>query len=415
MTYDGCTFSVTAIGNKAFYRSAQIASLTLPDSVVAIGSKAFVSCSSLETVDLGDGELHIGVDAFTASKNVKSISFPSKLSLGARAMGSLSFYGPDGSSISASASNLQGRTFEGSGSSSLSLVITVSFLFCDNFENDGLTNGLSYKMEETTVHPGIWVHGTGISFQSALADACSTFGIQVTFDNDGGIVSIDDVVDGNIYIQKWDSESNKWVYSENGEFLTLMDLRESDTDVAIVHGGASDLGVAPTPRMTPDDRIWYFGDDIEHYMDGVEVLFYLGDNFIYSGITAGSDSNVDPCTLLVDGIWIRGYAEEGALSAYAFVDALEELGYPKDIDKSSAGDFGWIYGIGDATDSAWLQAVWYPDTESWKQGSNDDWLAKTLVSEGLIMCIVHGGWEGDMGATGAPYPEATPNDMTWAY
>ncbi|MBR3477271.1 MAG: leucine-rich repeat protein [Candidatus Methanomethylophilaceae archaeon] len=415
VTYDGCTFSVTAIGSKAFYRNAQIESLKLPDSVVDIGSKAFVSCSSLENIDLGDGELHIGVDAFTASKNVKSISFPSKLSLGTRAMGSLAFYGPDGSSILASASNLQGRTFEGSGSSSLNLVITVSFLFCDNFENDGLTAGLKYPMEEITVHPGIWVHGTGISFQSALADACSTFGIQVTFDSNGGIASIDDVVDGNIYIQKWDSDSYKWIYSKNGEFLTLMDLCESDTDIAIVHGGASDLGVAPTPRMTPDDRRWYFGDDIEHYTDGVEVLFYLGDNFIYSGIIASSDSNVDPCTLLVDGLWIRGYAEEGALSAYAFVDALEALDYSNEIDNSSAGDFGWIYAIGEASDSAWLQAVWYPDKESWQQGSNDDWLAKTLVSEGLIMCVVHGGWEGDMGATGAPYPETTPNDMIWAY
>ncbi len=416
VTYDGCTFSVTAIGNKAFYRSAQIESLTLPDSVVAIGSKAFVSCSSLETVDLGDGELHIGVDAFTASKNVKSISFPSKLSLGARAMGSLAFYGPDGSSISASASNLQGRTFEGSGSSSLSLVITVSFLFCDNFENDGLTSGYAHGMKTVTVHPGVWVHGTGTSFQSALADACYTFGIQVTFDNNGGIASIDDVVDGNIYIQKWDSDSYKWIYSENGEFLTLLDLCESDTDIAIVHGGASEIGVAPTPRMTPDDRTWYFGDDIEHYTDGVEVLFYLGDNFIYSDITVNSDSDVNPYTLLVDGIWIRGYAEEGVLSAYAFTDAVDALGYPSEIVESQAGDYGWLKGVGDVeNDQSWVQAVWYSDIECWQQGSDKDWLGKTPVSEGLIMCVVHGGWEGDMGATGAPYPEATPNDMIWAY
>ncbi len=423
VVYEDETFNVTAIGAKAFYRNTQIVSLEIPDCVTEIGNKAFVSCSSLGTVDLGDGTLHIGVDAFTVSNNVKSISFPSSLTLGSRALKPFSFFAHDGSSIAATAGNLAGNSFEGSSSSALYIdVLEVSFLFCDNFENDGLVGNSTFPTDSTTVNPGVWVHGAGTTFQEALYDACTMFGIQVTFDNSGEILSIDDVVDGNIFVQKWDSSSSEWVDSENGSYLTLSGLDETVTDVAIVHGGASDLGAAPTPRLTPNERTWYFGDDITHYTDGTEVLFYIGDNYVYSNLESNNGSTVDPCTLLVDGIWIRGYADEGARSALAFVDALDALGYSYEIEFNEDYDpdsgeldyTGWINTINELEDGNWLQAVWYPDIEAWEQ-KGDNWLGKTLVSEGLVMCIIHGAWGGESGAGDPPYPEVSPNDMTWAY
>ena len=410
--YKGCQFDVTAIGEKAFYRSTQITSLSLPDTVTAVKSKAFVSCTKLASVDLGSGSLSLGVDAFNGSSKVKSISFPSSLTIGTRALKGFSFFGPDGSSIPATAGGLGGSAFEGIGSSTLHKVITVSFLFCDNFENDGFApyhaEGYGYDTLAVTVNPGIWVRGTGTTFAEALTDACSAYGIQVMINSDGSIVSIDDVVDGNIYIHRWDYSSSEWVGSIGGRHLTLNDLAPSDTDVAIVHGGVSDRGKAPEPRMSPDDRTWYFGDVIDH-SSGTEVLFYLGDNFFFTEFWSAT-STVDTDTLLVDGMWIKGYAANGVLSVNAFMNALDSLGYTYDI-----ADSGWINGIGDADDGSWLHAVWDADHERWSRDTDDSWLGTIEVSTGLVMCIVHGAWGGGTGAEYPPYPEVAPGDMIWAF
>ena len=44
VTYDGYTYSVTSIGNKAFYGCSGLTSITIPNSVTSIGDDAFYYC-----------------------------------------------------------------------------------------------------------------------------------------------------------------------------------------------------------------------------------------------------------------------------------------------------------------------------------------------------------------------------------
>ena len=52
VTYDGTTYSVTTIGNGAFYKCTGLTSVTLGQSVTTIGYEAFAGCTGLTSVTI---------------------------------------------------------------------------------------------------------------------------------------------------------------------------------------------------------------------------------------------------------------------------------------------------------------------------------------------------------------------------
>ncbi|MBR7006869.1 MAG: leucine-rich repeat domain-containing protein [Candidatus Methanomethylophilaceae archaeon] len=415
--FEGCSFKVTSIESKAFYKDDALVSVYIPNSVTTVGLKAFAGCESLTRVKMLDGTETLGGYAFYGCGNVTYIRFPATLdSIGTQALKGFIFYDVDGSILPADASSLAGKTLSGTGSA-LSELTEVSFLFCDNFENDGFVAEVDpetdFETQPETIVPGIWVHGYGVDLESALADACDTLGKDVEFGSDGRISAIGNVTDGNVFLQYWDSDG--WTcLNGSGEYLGVHDMDVSDLPdgerfFAVVHGGASYDGQAPEPRLDPDSIYWYFEDLVQHDGYGSEVLFYVGDNFQYSELYA-YDSNTDALTLLIEGMWIKGYAEPGDVATQAFINACDAIGYELEVYVKPGELDAWIDEINGITDGNLLHATWSEDLSGWTQ---DSWLGNTEVRDGLTMCIIHGRWGG--GADDPPYPETTPASMAWAY
>ena len=65
--------SVTSIGDKAFYFCLLLTSIEIPNSVTSIGDSAFFNCRSLTSVTIGNGVTSIGDDVFSNCNNLTSI------------------------------------------------------------------------------------------------------------------------------------------------------------------------------------------------------------------------------------------------------------------------------------------------------------------------------------------------------
>ena len=64
ITFENSKYSVTSIGDAAFYECIDLTSVSIPNSVKSIGSDAFWGCSSLTSVTIPNSVTSIGEGAF---------------------------------------------------------------------------------------------------------------------------------------------------------------------------------------------------------------------------------------------------------------------------------------------------------------------------------------------------------------
>jgi hypothetical protein len=74
------TYSVTKIGERAFYNCATVTSVTIGNSVVDIGDRAFAYCDHLASVKISNSVERIGEWAFSNCTNLASVEIPRSVS-----------------------------------------------------------------------------------------------------------------------------------------------------------------------------------------------------------------------------------------------------------------------------------------------------------------------------------------------
>ena len=74
VTYNSVTYSVTSIGNEAFYGCTGLTSVTIPNSVTSIGERAFLNCRGLTSLTIPNSVTSIGNTAFSVCSGLTSIN-----------------------------------------------------------------------------------------------------------------------------------------------------------------------------------------------------------------------------------------------------------------------------------------------------------------------------------------------------
>lgn len=129
VTYAGNTYTVTSIGEKAFYGCKGLISVTLPASVTSIGTGAFYYCSGLKSINIPDGMTSISDYTFYNCSSLTSVEIPDAVT----AIGAFAFYNCSNMTSIAlpqTVTSIGRRAFEGcSGLTSINipdLVTTIS-------------------------------------------------------------------------------------------------------------------------------------------------------------------------------------------------------------------------------------------------------------------------------------------------
>lgn len=77
--YNGTNYTVTEIGDQAFWGCNTLTEVTLPNTVDEIGYQAFCKCSNLTNVTIPEGVKKIGQGAFYGCSQLTSITIPSTI------------------------------------------------------------------------------------------------------------------------------------------------------------------------------------------------------------------------------------------------------------------------------------------------------------------------------------------------
>ena len=76
---DGVSYSVTTIGNYAFFDCSSLTSIAIPNSITNIGDYAFAGCNSLTSITIPNSITSIGDWAFAGCNSLTSITIPNSI------------------------------------------------------------------------------------------------------------------------------------------------------------------------------------------------------------------------------------------------------------------------------------------------------------------------------------------------
>ncbi|MCQ2324973.1 MAG: leucine-rich repeat domain-containing protein [Paludibacteraceae bacterium] len=88
ITHNSQTFSVTSIGNYAFYECSRLTSVSIPNSVTSIGREAFRGCCDITSITIPNSVTTIGSGAFALCNGLTSITIGNSV----KTIGTSAFY-----------------------------------------------------------------------------------------------------------------------------------------------------------------------------------------------------------------------------------------------------------------------------------------------------------------------------------
>ncbi len=175
VNYDGITYTVTSIGDKAFRYCHKLGSIIIPESVTSIGDSAFQS-SGLTSITIPEGVTSIGTSVFQGTK-LTSIDIPKRVtSIGKHAFESSRELGSI--TIPESVTSIGNYAFQYSGLTSITIpegvtsIGTSAFQSCNSLTSiiihGSATNIGDYvfshclSLTSVTISKGVISMGTGV-------------------------------------------------------------------------------------------------------------------------------------------------------------------------------------------------------------------------------------------------------------
>ena len=188
ITYNDVIYSVTSIGEWAFYQCYRLTSITIPNSVTSIGARAFSNCSGLTSITIPNSVTNIGDYAFRGCSGLTSITIPNSVT----SIGIFAFedcYGLTSITIPNSVTSIEGGVFYGcTGLTSITIPNSVTSIGSGAFSGcTGLTS-ITIPNSVTSIRSGAFSGCTGLT--SITIPNSVTSIVESTFYGCTGLTSV---------------------------------------------------------------------------------------------------------------------------------------------------------------------------------------------------------------------------------
>ena len=176
VSYNGKEYRVTAISQEAFYNSATLTNITIPDSVMSIGANAFYNCSKLKAVYITDmtawcnisfsneysNPLCYGKNLYLNNSLVKSVTIPA----GMTAIGAYTFVNCSNITeltIASTVTTIGDSAFKGTSITKLTIPSKVSSIGRYAFSGCSGITSLSVPNTVSSIGEGAFKDCTGLT------------------------------------------------------------------------------------------------------------------------------------------------------------------------------------------------------------------------------------------------------------
>ena len=181
--YEGVSYAVTSIGERAFSSCTLLTSVTIGNSVTSIGNYAFENCSGLTSVTISNSVTSIGYSAFRGCSGLTSVTIPNSVT----SIGSYAFRGCSGLTsvtIPNSVTSIGNDAFSGcSGLTSVTIPNSVTsigsyaFYDCSGLTSVTIPNSVtsigSYAFDDCTGLTSVTIPNSVTSIGWAAFRGCS--------------------------------------------------------------------------------------------------------------------------------------------------------------------------------------------------------------------------------------------------
>jgi hypothetical protein len=271
---NGVTYTVTSIGNYAFYLCGSLTSITIPNSVISISDYAFSCCSGLVSISIPSSVISIGRGAFSNCSGLTSVTIPNSVTeIGHNAFQYCS--GLTSVTIPNSVTSIGNEMFSGcSGLSSMTIPNSVTEIGHNAFRDcRGLTS-VTIPNSVTSIGDAAFHYCSGLTSVTIPNSVISIGG--AAFANCSGLTSV--IIPNSV------TEIGDVAFSECGS-ITFVTIPKSVISI----GENAFFGCNAYFYCEPKDMRDSWGSSLlnKNVIMGVETI--VADDFVY-GIIYGENS-----------------------------------------------------------------------------------------------------------------------------
>ena len=295
---EGQQYSVTSIGEDAFFDCSSLTSVTIPNSVTSIGWSAFECCTGLTSVDIPNSVTTIKGSAFRDCSGLTSITISNSVT----SIGSWAFRGCSGLTsvtIPNSVTSIGNHAFDGcKGLTSITIPNSVTSIGEEAFY---ICSGLT----------SVTIGNSVTSIGKRAFDSCSSL-TSVTIGN-----SVTSIGNGAFEMCKG---------------LTSITIPNSVTSI----GDDVFWGCSGLTSVTIGNSVTSIGRQAFEYCSKLENVYCYAENVPSTDATAFEESNIESSTLHVPGSALSSYQTTAPWSGFGTILPVEPLDITVDTDTKEA-------------------------------------------------------------------------------